>query len=55
MILAVRTADDKQVYKWERVLLTSKAAPATAAGQLRWVPSPDPGPSAVAVASLVWL
>jgi hypothetical protein len=27
MILAVRTADDKQVYKWERVLLTSKAAP----------------------------
>ena len=47
MIRAARTANDEQVYKWERVLLTSKAASATTAGPLRWDSSPDPGPSAV--------
>ena len=36
---AVRMAHDEQVRMWECVLLTSGAAPLTAAGPLRWVPS----------------
>jgi hypothetical protein len=39
VIRAVRMANDEQVYMWECVLLTSGAAPLTAAGPLRWVPS----------------
>ena len=39
MIRAVRMAHDEQVGMWECVLLTSGAAPLTAAGPLRWVPS----------------
>ena len=34
-------AHDEQVCMWECVLLTSGAAPLTAAGPLRWVPSLD--------------
>jgi hypothetical protein len=41
VIRAVRMAHDEQVYMWECVLLTSGAAPLTAAGPLRWVPSLD--------------
>ena len=37
VIRAVRMAHDEQVYAWECVLLTSGAAPLTAAGPLRWV------------------
>jgi hypothetical protein len=37
----VRRANDEQVYMWECLLLTSGAAPATATGPLRWVPSPE--------------
>jgi len=40
-IRAVRMAHDEQVCMWECVLLTSGAAPLTAAGPLRWVPSLD--------------
>jgi len=32
-------AHHEQVYAWECILLTSGAAPLTAAGPLRWVPS----------------
>jgi hypothetical protein len=32
-------AHDEQVRMWECILLTSGAAPLTAAGPLRWVPS----------------
>jgi len=39
VIRAVKMACDEQVYMWECVLLTSGAAPLTAAGPLRWVPS----------------
>ncbi len=39
VIRAVRMAHDEQVRMWECVLLTSGAAPLTAAGPLRWVPS----------------
>ena len=39
VIRAVRMAHHEQVYAWECVLLTSGAAPLTAAGPLRWVPS----------------
>jgi hypothetical protein len=39
VIRAVRMAHDQQVSMWECVLLTSGAAPLTAAGPLRWVPS----------------
>ncbi len=39
VIRAVRMAHDEQVSMWECVLLTSGAAPLTAAGPLRWVPS----------------
>jgi hypothetical protein len=39
MIRAVRMAHDEQVSMWECLLLTSGAAPLTAAGPLRWVPS----------------
>ena len=38
-IRAVRMAHDEQVRMWECVLLTSGAAPLTAAGPLRWVAS----------------
>ena len=38
-IRAVRMAHDEQVRMWECILLTSGAAPLTAAGPLRWVPS----------------
>ena len=55
VIRAVRMAHDEQVRMWEGVLLTSGAAPLTAAGPLRWVASlggyrligshlPGPGP-----------
>ena len=56
VIRAVRLAHDEQVRMWECVLLTSGAAPLSAAGPLRWVrslegyrlvgsyvPAPDPG------------
>jgi hypothetical protein len=36
---AVRKAIDEQVYMWESVLLSSRAA-VTTTGQLRWVCSP---------------
>jgi hypothetical protein len=39
VIRAVRMANDEQVYMWECVLLTSGAAPLSAAGPLRWVAS----------------
>ena len=39
VIRAVRMAHDEQIRMWECVLLTSGAAPLTAAGPLRWVPS----------------
>ena len=39
VIRAVRMAHHEQVRMWECVLLTSGAAPLTAAGPLRWVPS----------------
>ena len=39
VIRAVRVAHDEQVRMWECILLTSGAAPLTAAGPLRWVPS----------------
>jgi hypothetical protein len=39
MIRAARMAHHEQVYAWECLLLTSGAAPLTAAGPLRWVPS----------------
>jgi hypothetical protein len=40
-IRAVRMAHHEQVRMWECILLTSGAAPLTAAGPLRWVPSLD--------------
>ena len=39
VIRAVTMAHHEQVYAWECILLTSGAAPLTAAGPLRWVPS----------------
>ena len=39
VIGAARLAHDEQVRMWECVLLTSGAAPLTAAGPLRWVSS----------------
>ena len=39
VIRAVTIAHDEQVRMWECVLLTSGAAPLTAAGPLRWVQS----------------
>jgi hypothetical protein len=39
LIRAVTMANHEQVYAWECILLTSGAAPLTAAGPLRWVPS----------------
>ena len=41
VIRAVTMAHHEQVYAWECVLLTSGAAPLTAAGPLRWVRSLD--------------
>jgi hypothetical protein len=41
VIRAVRLAHHEQVRMWECVLLTSGAAPLTAAGPLRWVRSLD--------------
>ena len=41
VIHAVRLAHHEQVSMWECILLTSGAAPLTAAGPLRWVPSLD--------------
>jgi hypothetical protein len=41
VIRAVRMAHHEQVCMWECVLLTSGAAPLTAAGPLRWIPSLD--------------
>jgi hypothetical protein len=38
---AVKKANDEQVSMWECALLTSRAAPVTASGPLRWVPSLD--------------
>jgi hypothetical protein len=39
VIRAVQMAHHEQVSAWECILLTSGAAPLTAAGPLRWVPS----------------
>jgi hypothetical protein len=39
VIRAARMAHHEQVRMWDCVLLTSGAAPLTAAGPLRWVPS----------------
>jgi hypothetical protein len=39
VIRAVKMAHDEQVRMWECILLTSGAAPLTAAGPLRWVAS----------------
>ena len=39
VIRAARMAHHEQVRMWECLLLTSGAAPLTAAGPLRWVPS----------------
>jgi hypothetical protein len=39
MIRTVRMAHDEQVSMWECLLLTSGAAPLTAAGPLRWIAS----------------
>ena len=39
VIRAVTMAHHEQVRMWESILLTSGAAPLTAAGPLRWVPS----------------
>jgi hypothetical protein len=39
VIRAVKMAHNEQVHAWECILLTSGAAPLTAAGPLRWVPS----------------
>jgi hypothetical protein len=55
VIRTARTANNEQVYTWECVLLTRKAAPVTATRPLRWVSSPDPGCLRSAVISLVWL
>jgi hypothetical protein len=55
VIREARTANNEQVYTWECVLLTRKAAPVTATGPLRWVSSPDPRCWRSAVVSLVWL
>ena len=55
VIRAARTANNEQVYTWERVTLTRKAAPVTATAPLRWVSSPDTGCLRSAVTSLVWL
>jgi hypothetical protein len=41
VIRAVTMAHHEQVRMWECLLLTSGAAPLTAAGPLRWVPSLD--------------
>jgi hypothetical protein len=41
VIRAVQMAHHEQVSAWECVLLTSGAAPLTAAGPLRWVRSLD--------------
>lgn len=41
VIRAVTMAHNEQVYMWESILLTSGAAPLTAAGPLRWVASLD--------------
>ena len=41
VIRAVGMAHDEQVRMWECILLTSGAAPLTAAGPLRWVRSLD--------------
>lgn len=40
-IRAVRMANDEQVYMWECLLLTSRSAPQTATGSMRWVNSLD--------------
>ena len=39
VIRTVQMAHDEQVRMWEGILLTSGAAPLSAAGPLRWVPS----------------
>jgi hypothetical protein len=41
VIRAVKAANQAQVHMWECVLLTSGAAPLSAAGPLRWIPSVD--------------
>jgi hypothetical protein len=40
-VRAVKIANHEQVHMWESVLLTSGAAPLSAAGPLRWIPSLD--------------
>jgi hypothetical protein len=39
VIRMVQMAHEEQVRMWEGILLTSGAAPLTAVGPLRWVPS----------------
>jgi hypothetical protein len=39
VIRAVKMAHHEQVHAWECILLTSGAAPLSAAGPLRWAPS----------------
>jgi hypothetical protein len=41
VVRAVRMAHHEQVRMWECIVETSGAAPLTAAGPLRWVPSLD--------------
>jgi hypothetical protein len=41
VIPAVKMAHHEQVSMWECILLTSAAAPLTAVGPLRWVPSTE--------------
>ena len=41
VIRVVRKAHDEQERMWECLLLSSRAAPVTAAGPLRWVSSLD--------------
>jgi hypothetical protein len=41
VIRAARITHDEQVRMWECILLTTGAAPLTAVGPLRWVPSLD--------------
>ena len=41
VIRALRKANDEQLYMWECLWLTSRTAPVTATGQLRWLPSLD--------------
>lgn len=41
VIRALRKANDEQLYMWECLWLSSRTAPVTDTGQLRWRPSLD--------------